>query len=463
MSQAKSGSPTDGVRIDPFNTPVDTTTPEEDQTVEQLVVLAMSRLSIESTLEHMLACAARVKVSELAPTAAVCVAPDGLTELHINETFLRELGYTDFVFVLAHEAYHLLYEHLRAGVPYRKDPLFQLACEVVINHRVRKHLRRDLPRDSKGEKSGVDPDKVYNQYKKAVDDPVSKDKFLESDVSCMHYLRQMPKPPKVKQHFCTHVGEEAGGVPAPGLPDLGDADEGVSNKIDPAVAESIVSEVLGTMVQDALNGDNDAKAVLLDLEQSVPDSKTWGTLGLGRLRGEKVRTRNSPLWEMALRRFMGSKLLPGNRLAYNKKLPGYKMLFPCGKEPQKKFVCYTDTSGSMSNHVIERFQKIQAEIPGATGKYYWFDAEVQDADGAGEGGSRILGGGGTSFQCIVEHVEALDEEPDAVIVITDGYAPHVKPRNGDDWVWIIVPGGDAWPSDAGMQTIVVDDDFSQLG
>ena len=39
----------------------------------------------------------------------------------------------------------------------------------------------------------------------------------------------------------------------------------------------------------------------------------------------------------------------------------------------------------------------------------------------------------------------LDVSPDAVVVLTDGYAPPVTPAEPDKWIWLITEGGDEWP------------------
>ncbi|MFC5827555.1 hypothetical protein [Nonomuraea insulae] len=68
-------------------------------------------------------------------------------------------------------------------------------------------------------------------------------------------------------------------------------------------------------------------------------------------------------------------------------------------------------------------------------------------------GERVLGGGGTDFQNVVDYAEgrlevdghAFDARPDAVIMVTDGYAPHVTLADPDRWIWLITDNGDTWP------------------
>jgi predicted metal-dependent peptidase len=68
-------------------------------------------------------------------------------------------------------------------------------------------------------------------------------------------------------------------------------------------------------------------------------------------------------------------------------------------------------------------------------------------------GERVLGGGGTNFQLVVDYVEGrlevngrrFEERADAVIMVTDGHAPQVTPAHPDRWIWLITDGGSDWP------------------
>jgi predicted metal-dependent peptidase len=68
-------------------------------------------------------------------------------------------------------------------------------------------------------------------------------------------------------------------------------------------------------------------------------------------------------------------------------------------------------------------------------------------------GERVRGGGGTSFQAVADYVEGrtevrgarFEQAADAVVMLTDGYAPHITPAEPDKWIWLITQGGDDWP------------------
>jgi predicted metal-dependent peptidase len=52
---------------------------------------------------------------------------------------------------------------------------------------------------------------------------------------------------------------------------------------------------------------------------------------------------------------------------------------------------------------------------------------------------RILGGGGTDFNCIEKSVE--QDNPDVVFVVTDGFASSFVPKDKKKYFWFLVEGG----------------------
>lgn len=108
-----------------------------------------------------------------------------------------------------------------------------------------------------------------------------------------------------------------------------------------------------------------------------------------------------------------------------------------------------DTSGSMSQRVIDWLMTLIGRTDGVETHWLSFDGEVMPF----VRGERVRGGGGTDFGVVVEYVEGrrevggkrCDVEPDAVIMVTDGYAAPVTPARPDNWIWLITDNGDDWP------------------
>jgi len=92
----------------------------------------------------------------------------------------------------------------------------------------------------------------------------------------------------------------------------------------------------------------------------------------------------------------------------------------------------TDTISAWATHLVARGVEVVL-----------FNTHVVPFDGR----AYIVGGGGTNFAAVVEHVEARPHRPEHVFVLTDGFGPHVTPAHQGDWTWLLLPGGDSWMSE----------------
>ena len=116
---------------------------------------------------------------------------------------------------------------------------------------------------------------------------------------------------------------------------------------------------------------------------------------------------------------------------------------------EKVVVFAYDTSGSMPQHVVAWLTELVGRIDRVRAHWLSFDAVVMPF----RPGERVFGGGGTSFQSVADYVEGrsevrgtrFEERVDAVVVLTDGHAPHITPAEPDKWIWLITEGGDDWP------------------
>ncbi|WP_017594161.1 DUF2201 family putative metallopeptidase [Nocardiopsis potens] len=383
------------------------------------------------------------------PTAAVAATGDGTCMLLYNPRFFTRLGVDGVKFVLYHEARHIIQRHLYLEPELRDDPLFTLAAEVGINHAVMVRLGRTGLPDLDGEPTGVDPREVHRAY---ADDlrgqglePVDYAAFTETDMSVYSELKRMAAPP-VPAVLCVHMGEGGGGDGVP---------------LDPETVGQTASAVLEEVMRRARGGDRSARAELLEIaDQSAEGgeriARIWGSLGLAALRGETPRTRRVDWWKRWLADTLASKLHSGERLVYPKKLGavmlalGHEpMLARRGDERTKVVLIALDTSGSMPDSVIEWITGLVGRTDGVEAHWVSFDGEVMPF----VPGERVLGGGGTDFQKVVEYAEGrreingrrFEERPDAVIMVTDGHAPAVVPRDPDRWIWLITDGGSTWP------------------
>ncbi|WP_035804626.1 DUF2201 family putative metallopeptidase [Kitasatospora mediocidica] len=380
-------------------------------------------------------------------TAAVVASGDGSCLLLYNPDFFVAIGLRGVKFVLFHEARHLIQRHLLVDPELRADPVFKLAAEVTINHVALSRLGQgtELPtRD--GEPVGIDPYEIHRLYQADLADqglaPVDYAAFVDTDQSVYSELSRMRNPP-VPAEYCPHL--DGHGPPA-----------------DQETIDAVGSSVLLNALLAARRGHRGAEQELLDLLHRTEGASErtaglWGRLGAGLLRGGITRTGRVDWWQRWLVDVLAGKLGEGERLVYPRKrgallaaLGHPPMLSRRGPIRQKVLVIAYDTSGSMPDSVIDWLTELVGRIDGVEAHWLSFDAVVMPF----RPGERVHGGGGTSFQAVVDYVEGrsvggegrrFEERPDAVVVLTDGYAPPVTPAEPDKWIWLITDGGTDWP------------------
>ncbi|MFC8272755.1 hypothetical protein ACFUJR_09475 [Streptomyces sp. NPDC057271] len=379
-------------------------------------------------------------------TAAVVASGDGTCLLVYNPEFFVSLGLEGVRFVLFHEARHLIHRHLFVEPELRSDPVFTLAAEVSINHVAMVRLGvRELPsRD--GTPVGVNPREIHTAYREDLRahglEPVDYREFIATDMSVYGELKRMAHPPVPAPALCPRLSHD--GIPT-----------------DQETVDTLASSVLLNSLLAARRGHTVAEAEigeLMDRTDGASDRVTrmWGRLGVGLLRGQTPRTARVDWWQRWLVDVVASKLRDGERLVYPKKRGALlaalgldPMLSRRGPVRDKVLVIAYDTSGSMPDHVVGWLTELVGGIDGVEAHWLSFDAVVMPF----RPGERVYGGGGTSFQVVADYVEGrtpvdgrpFEETPDAVVMLTDGYAPPITPAEPDKWIWLITEGGDDWP------------------
>jgi hypothetical protein len=396
-------------------------------------------------------------------TMAVTLAGDGQPILIQNVDFLIKIGHEQAVFGLTHEIYHLLMLHLHTDPAFRKNPNWVTATEACINYRVANHLNMPGLIKVDGKVAIVDPAAVYKSYREALKNagmtPVSFEDFMRTDLGCFSELERMPKPPKLPKNAgsCVHAANGGAGNP--------DGDSPAP--LDQSEVGKFMDKVLSSAVTEAKNGRADAKNEILAWMDAAPEaSTTWGNLGAGTLRGETTKTRKTDLWERWTADAIASRLEEGNRLRYAKKVWWDPRVSASGKQEVKHGGVFVDTSGSMPQTIIDKIAALIGETENLHVEWHCFDGDIWPFV---PGESGMQGGGGTSFQIIDEHCadaaakghQCCDvDRLDFILVITDGYAPHLDPAtmltDPDGWIWLITDGGDPWPEKVGMSCRQID-------
>ncbi|WP_225993251.1 DUF2201 family putative metallopeptidase [Actinomadura rudentiformis] len=387
------------------------------------------------------------------PTAAVMATGDGSCALLYNPYFFLELDLEGVKFVLFHEARHLMHRHLYVEEELRTDPAFTLAAEVAINHVALQRLRRSslptVPAGGSREPVGVDPRLVHQAYEEDLRQqkltPLPYEEFVYTDLTVYGELRRMKTLDQPMTGYCVHLRDGlAEDVP-----------------LDAETVDQLGDEVLRQVIQAALRRNPAARDEVLDLADRTADGgerldRLWGTLGLDKLRGTTPKTRRVDWWQRWLVDVLASKLDESERLVYPKKhgaillaLGHDPMLTRRGPERKKVVLIAFDTSGSMPDSVVDWLTTLVGQTDGVESHWLSFDGVVMPF----VPGERVAGGGGTDFQNVVDYAEGrltvngkrFEEHPDAIIMVTDGYAPHVTPAEPERWIWLITDNGDDWP------------------
>lgn len=411
-----------------------------------------------STLANILTSMSEQLWTLTLPSMAVTVSAEGQKFWVINPSFLLELDDDGVVFGTCHEALHVLFRHLWPDLQNSRDPVFVNAMECVINYKVMQITGLSLPM-VKGKPYGIDPKVVYRQY--AADlgpKALSIEELYATDIGCYHELLKMkaaPKPSK-KGNLCVRAepgkGDPTAGKAGAGESDAGDQAAPDPAALDPAATEQVAQQVVEAAVQAARAGTRGAKEELFILADTTPDNPMWGTAGVGALRGQTSAIATTDHWEYWTRDAIASRLDAGFRLRYNRKLTFDRRITPHGPVERRHGSVFVDASGSMAQEVLDKVAAIIGDDPELLVEWHSFDGAVWPF----KAGEPFQGGGGTSFAIIEDHVLSEDEatacceDPDFILVITDGHAPHIAPGDEERWIWLITEGGDAWPDEDGM-------------
>ena len=403
-------------------------------------------------------------------TMAVSIGSDGTYVFLYNPHYTVKLNETAHgaLFVVWHEiGGHILNLDCLVGGPLKSDEDFTMATEARINWTAKRVLGCPMPMID-GKVTGIDPVQVLkdvnaDRRKKGLA-VITEEVMYKTVMDAYDYIKAMDKPPKQTMQFCSHCegeGEgEGGGEPGDGKPEPGTGT--VAFPLDREAADKIGKQLLTDAINAAINnGDDRARAeinVLMDVSQgNEAMTQLWGSIGADRLRGVEVATQRTDLWKNWTANAVGTRLQDGDRWVYAEKIGAVAMALhlpvpirPRGKIDLKSGAVFTDVSGSMSRAFHDELDPLLTETPNLEVKFFDFDCYVAEVD------KQLRDGGGTNFSCIEDYVNDMDDEPDFVLVITDGYAPHIQPKNAERWIWMIVPGGDEWPEAAGMSCRLLD-------
>jgi len=342
---------------------------------------------------------------------------NGRDEVYGRE-FIQGLDDKELAFVVLHETLHKAYRHMHTWRKlWEEDPrLANMACDYVINlELVEMDKHNDvIAMPVKGGKAvGLVDKRFANMNSKQVFDILKQEK-------------------KEKGGKCEGEGE-------------GEGSDGGIDKHDWEGAKELTDKEKKELERDI---DSGIRQGLL-AQQKVAGN---GAGGMSRELGELLAPQVN--WREALREFVKSTVRGGDTSSWrrvNRRFLSAGIYMPTLiSERVGHLVVGIDTSGSIGgkqlNDFLSELQGIAKDVkPEKIDLLYW-DSEVAGHEEYGTGdldnivmSTRPKGGGGTDPTCMIGYMKEKNIQPDAIIVLTDGYI-------GDSWgvewnapvLWVVI-------------------------
>jgi len=335
-------------------------------------------------------------------TASVRATEDRVI-FEFDPRFWDTLRLDELVGVLAHEAMHVLLRHV-TGCRYR-DPvrlrLWNFACDAVVNDTIAAaYPQIRLPGEPIRGRALVG----HSCQDRSADDVL--DELLDlvaTDPTCAAALTEL------ETLDCHEAWGEVGGTVTP-----------LSDELE----QSIDAVLQRTRMSDIKAG------------------SLWGDAAARMQR--RVERRASPIDPAVLLHTVIARAAVSTTrwVPPNPRLTSVypKIVLPrWDVEGRPRLLLAIDASASIDVTWLSTFAAIAvAARAKATIEMVSFDTEIYSFDPSLRA---VAGGGGTCFQVIEKHVEAMKFEPDRVVVLTDGFAARPVVRHPDRWLWLLTDDG----------------------
>lgn len=352
-------------------------------------------------------------IDETHPTAST----NGRDERY-GRAFVDSLNDAQLRFLVLHECYHKLYQHLTTWrwMYAENAELANIACDHVINLKIADDNKDGfaiMPTDKDGNRMGayderfrgMDSAQVYKLLKQEQGDDEGDDDGEDEgdgdDADEGTGISQRPnksgKPDKPKQ------------------PQLDEHDWEGANQLTPEEKKDLARDIDEAIRQGALAA---------------------GKLGTGTDRDLHELLKAKIDWREVLREFV-TTTCTGNDFSTwrrpNRRFVSSGVYLPSGiTEQVGELVIAVDTSGSIGGAILSQFLGEIKGIcdtvhPEAVRLLYWDTEVCRDEKYVGEDVEKIVdstkpaGGGGTLVECVPDYLTEHAIKPQAVVVLTDGY------------------------------------------
>jgi predicted metal-dependent peptidase len=358
------------------------------------------------------------EVNDAVPTACT----NGRDEMY-GRKFVESLNDAELRFLVLHECYHKLYKHLTtwAHLHDENHMLANLACDYVINIKIA---------DDNADRFATMPSHEGKAIG-AIDT-----RFRDMDTAQVYNI--------LKKEMKDDGGGGSGkggsgsgtGIPSPGS-GLDDHDWAGAKELTEGEKQALARDIDEAIRQGALIAGKIGSGGDRTLDELLKTKVDWREV-LREFISTTCAGNDYSTWRRPNRRFISS---------------GYYM--PSGiSEQVGELVIAIDTSGSIGGRELAQFLGEVKGIcdsvhPECVRLLYWDTEVCGDEKYVGPEVENIVrstkpqGGGGTTVECVPEHMTAHAIKPQAVVVLTDGYL-------GGSWgtwtvpvLWCIVGGNKA--------------------
>jgi len=353
-------------------------------------------------IKHILTRLSYPRLSTQADTAWVEYDPiSGRILYYFNPDFLEKLSIKELRFVILHEMFHIIMDHLMDLQEYKdyNSVAMNVAMDIAINDLLTKIIPPDV---------AISPKEI-----------VTGERVIGQNCAYLSWrviYDLLPKDNSGGGHGSQNIDDHSSwGMSNSGVMD--------GQEVVRRITEEVKSKApdLYKRLQDAIK----------QLEKT--GGKDYGTSPLGAPR--TFRDKKCSFWR-DVQKFL-EKILPKSFL-YNwrKRHRAFitsNVIFPTEKivEDHRRLVVYIDTSGSISEDMLAEFMDGVRTIRrlGVRTLLFTFDTEVYEVIGG-----EFRGGGGTSFDAVVNHFRS-NFRNDYGLVLTDGYSDiRENPKN---LFWVI--------------------------
>jgi predicted metal-dependent peptidase len=340
--------------------------------------------------------------------APITAATNGRDAMY-GRAFVDELSDKELAFLVLHENMHKCYRHLTTWrhLYERNRALANQACDYVINIQL-------LDMDPEGTVIQMPTDKKTRKPIGLIDV-----RFRGMDTKQVFDI--LSKEQEEEKQQGGQGGESGNGEQTDGQSDsssgagMDDHDWEGAKTMSTEEQKQLAQDVEGALRQGGVYAGSVGGDMLRTIKSMLEPRVDWREVLRTFIR-VSLQDRDSPSWRRAHRNFLWQDII----------LPSIM-----GKR-MKSLVVAMDTSGSIQGEMLELFmgelnKAVKVAGPQRLDILYW-DTEVAGHETYKEGDMRDIvhktkpkGGGGTDPDCLPPYMAGKKLDPDAIIVLTDGY------------------------------------------